>query len=245
VAVVAAGGGRGGGPGGNPRGERDAEGRTQYSVVRTGDEIRVVSPDEIEKLAATVREENTKARDDWERAKKEARKAGTDFDEPKPKPKPFQVLAKSVTGRRDAEELRLKYEQKLLASMKGKYAVVGVDREYRVVAKQAIGKLRSEIDADFRKEMEKFRESRRGGDDGGGRGGARPPRKPTLRILPKAFATEADAHAYIAELSKQPRGEGADDLRRRPEGGGRADGRGDDRGDGRGRGRGGSRGGDA
>ncbi len=234
------GGGRGGGRGAGGRGDANAE-REVYAIVQVGDEVRMVQADEVQALADEVKKSNTEALKQWNDAKKIAKDEDRKFEDPKPKPERFKVLAKSVNGRREAAETRDKYQEKLLASMKGKYCVVQYDREYRVVEKNEISKLRRAADEEFRKKLDELRKAR-GGSDGDERGSrADRPRPTQIRILPKTFATEKEAHEYINGLpapSPERDGPGRGEGRERGEGGGRRGG-----GDGEGR-RGGGRGGD-
>ena len=225
-------GGRGGGGGrggqGRNRNEREQE---TYSIVRVGDEIQAVLKDTVEDVAKSVKRENTEELKAWTQAKKDASANKEDFDDPKPKPKPFKVLVKSVDGRRDAEELREKYQEKLLASLKGTYSVIRIDGEYRVVKKSEVASMRKDLDKKYQKELAEFRKSGggRGNEGGGGRGGADRPQRPDLEIVPKAFSTEKEAFAYAAELEKKSPTGSADGRRggNRGERGGRG-GKGDD-----------------
>lgn len=219
------GGGRGGGRGQGARGGNNAD--EIYSIVQVGDEVRIVLVDEVEALAKEIKQANTDAIRKWSAAKKSAQKNDEEFTDPKPNPERFKVLAKSVNGRREATDVRDKYQQKLVASMKGKYCVVQQDGEYKVISKNEIAKIRIEADKKYRKELEEFRKSRGGGDDARASRGERP-RPPQMRILPKAFATEKEAHEYINGLPpaerEGPRGrEGGDRGERR--GGGEGEGR--------------------
>src|SRR5262245_45869671 len=107
-------GGRGGG-GRNRGGNQGDQG--SFSIVRVGDEVQVVPKDNVEDLAKDVKKENSDALKAWESAKTAATAKGGNgkFDDPKPEPKVFKVLAQSVEGRRKAEEMRADYQQKLLA----------------------------------------------------------------------------------------------------------------------------------
>jgi len=216
-------GGRGGRPG-NEGEERNEERQEIVSIVRVGDEVQIVPKDEVDALEKGVKTENSEALKAWKARKDEAAKAGAVFEEKKPESKAFKVLAQSIEGRYRAEEAKAEWQQKVLDSLPGDFRVIGVGAEYRVVKKSEVSGLRRDVDAQFRKDREEFEKARRNPDNAGGAGAERP-RRGTLKIMPKAFATEKEAQEYAATLSASgpPPGPGRADgeRRRRPrEGGG-------------------------
>lgn len=81
---------------------------TIYSVVKVGEEVKVVEKSTVSELKKQLASDYKEAVATWTKAKKDAAKAGETFDEPKPSKPAFKVLAATVKTLEQAEAIAAK-----------------------------------------------------------------------------------------------------------------------------------------
>ncbi len=188
--------GRGGGRGGQGRNRNQRE-RQQYSVVRVGDEIRMIEVEGLEDLAKRTKEKYREEVAAWTRAKKEASQDRTDFDEKKPSPPTFKVLAQRL-DRKEAQALRDKWTAKLRAANKDAYSVVMVRGEYRVVSKSELASLEKKMKDEYKQALRDHESARKAALADGRDFDLPRPKKVTIDVT-KSFPTENEAVAFMSE----------------------------------------------
>lgn len=82
----------------------------QWSVVKVGSIYQVIKSNELSTLKKRVAKADKKQLDDWNKAKKAARKDSREFKTPKPKKTKIKVISKRLKSKRAANERRVELE---------------------------------------------------------------------------------------------------------------------------------------
>lgn len=85
---------------------------------------------------------------------------------------------------------------------KAAFAVVQVDQEYTVIRKADLKDFQKGINEKYAAEVKKHAQARKDAAKTKEKFTTPAPKRPKVRTLPKAFATEEEANAYAAELKE-------------------------------------------
>lgn len=84
----------------------------KWAVVKVGSSYQVLLANKVDALKKKLAQDDRDKLANWTKAKKQARKSGRDFDDPKPKKTKLKVISKRLNSETAAKERKSKLEEK-------------------------------------------------------------------------------------------------------------------------------------
>ena len=181
------------------RDRRDRESEPMYSVVKVGDDVRVVLSAEVRGLVEWENQRYRQAVEDYKRKRAAQKDLPAASELTKPERRTVKVVVKSVRGKEAADVRRERYLARQKGWSSGSFVVIDLAGEFRITTKADLADLRRSIDEEYKRLCASHTEAKKQAKRDRVPFADPAPTKPKVRVAPRTFTTELEAQIYVRE----------------------------------------------
>lgn len=195
--------------------------KEKYAVVHIGERVQVMLQSEVVPARKQVDQDYREAVQSWQQAKRDAKKSKEKFTDKKPVPTVFKIVASNLASEEAAEAKRKKYEAALSSKgtkKSGKFAVVAINGEYRVLPAKEVAKVKRDVAAEHRAAMKEYSAAKAAAKKAGEEFTEPRPVKGVVKVISAKFATADLAQAHLEKITAKVKPEDKEGAAPTPEG---------------------------